>query len=114
VLDPPPDVTHPRVRRGAWPYGRAVSDARPQPSIASTFVLGGLEPLRLVIHHADGSWDFLCNTTDDARFLVTVEADHVFTQFPADLAALRTLPSGSLAEREDPSSDWSVEPYDDE
>ena len=82
-------------------------------SIASTLVLGGMEPLRLVIHHADGSWDFLCNTTDDPGFLVAVHAEHVFEQFPADLTSLRTLAPGFLAERESASDGWSTEPFED-
>ncbi len=84
-----------------------------QLSIASTFVLGGMEPLRLVIHHADGSWDFLCNTTNDATFLVALHAEHVFDQFPADLAALQTLQPGFLAERGSASDQWSIEPFED-
>ena len=83
-------------------------------SIASTFVLDGVEPLRLVIHHADGSWDFLCNTTDDDRYLVAVHAEHVFDQFRADLAALQTLPPGFLAERASVSDGWSTEPFEDD
>ncbi|WP_100502103.1 hypothetical protein [Geodermatophilus chilensis] len=86
----------------------------PQLSIASTFVLGDMEPLRLVIHHADGSWDFLCDTTDDARFLTTVRAEHVFEQFPTDLAALRSLPPGLLTERGSASDVWSTEPFGDD
>ncbi len=85
-----------------------------QLSIASTFVLGGMEPVRLVIHHADGSWDFLCNTTNDARCLVAVHAEHLFEQFPADLASLRSLPPGFLAEREGASGEWFTEPFEDQ
>ena len=73
-----------------------------------------MEPLRLVIHRADGSWDFLCDTTDDARFLVAVHAEHVFDRFPADLAALRALPRGFLAERGSGSEEGSTEPFDDD
>ncbi len=71
-----------------------------------------MEPLRLVIHRADGSWDFLCNTTDDPQFLRTVHAEHVFERFPADLNGLRNLPPGYLAERESRSDSWSTEPFD--
>ncbi len=91
-----------------------MSALEPELSIASMFVLSGMEPSRLVIHHADGSWDFLCNTTDDAAFLAAVHAEHVFDRFPADLAALRTLPPASLAERESASEEWSIETFDDE
>jgi hypothetical protein len=91
-----------------------VSAPEPPLSIASTFVLGGMEPLRLVIHHADGSWDFLCNTTDDAEFLVAVHPDHLFDQFALDLAGLRDLPPGFLAERDSAADEWSTEPFEEE
>lgn len=86
----------------------------PELSTASTFVLDGMEPLRLVIRRADGSWDFLCNTTDDPRFLRTVHADHVFELFPAELAGLCDLPPGYLAERESPTDPWATEPFEDD
>ena len=82
-------------------------------SVASTFVLGGMEPLRLVVHHTDGSWDFLCNTTEDADFLVAVHAAEVFARFPTDLASVQTLPPGCLAVREEPGHDWTIESYHD-
>ena len=96
------------------PEPERVSATESELSIASTFVLGGMEPLRLVIHHADGSWDFLCNTTDDVEFLVTVHAEHVFERFPADLASVRNLPPGFLAERESASGEWSTGPFHDD
>ncbi|WP_158544443.1 hypothetical protein [Blastococcus sp. TBT05-19] len=85
----------------------------PELSIVSTFVLGGMEPVRLVVHHADGSWDFLCNTIDDAGSMVTVHTEHVFERFP-DLLPLRSLPRGFLAERGDVSDEWVTEPFTEE
>ena len=76
--------------------------------IASRFVLSGDEPVRLVIHHGDGTWDFLCNTTSAPADVVTVHAAEVFNRF-ADLAELADLPKGYLAEREDPGAPWHRE-----
>ncbi len=87
---------------------------RSELAITTTFVLGGLEPLRLVVHHEDGSWDFLCNTTSDLKYLQTVHADEMFTRFSNDLAPLRTLARGYLAERDEPGGEWLVEPYTEE
>lgn len=80
-------------------------------SLVSTFVLSGMEPLRLVIHHDDDTWDFLCGTTDDARYLTTIHTDEVFARFGTDLQPLRSLALGHLAEREGPGDEWRVEPY---
>lgn len=80
-------------------------------SLVSTFVLAGMEPLRLVIHHDDGTWDFLCGTTSEARYLKTIHTDEVFAKFGIDLQPLRTLPPGHLAERDGRGDEWHVEPY---
>lgn len=77
-------------------------------AIASRFVLSGEEPLRLVIHHDDGTWDFLCNTTSAPDDLLTVHAQEIFSRYP-ELAELQTLPLGWLAEREEAGDAWRVE-----
>jgi hypothetical protein len=78
------------------------------PAIASVRVLDGSEPVRLVTRHGDGSWDFLCNTTASSQDLVTVHAGHIFELLP-DLAELRDLAPGHLAEREEPGGRWRRE-----
>ena len=80
-------------------------------SLVSTFVLSGMEPLRLIIHHDDDTWDFLCGTTDDDRYLTTMHTDEVFARFGTDVQQLRTLAPGHLAEREDRGDEWRVERY---
>ena len=80
-------------------------------SLVSTFVTSGMELIRLVIHHDDDTWDFLCGTTDDARYLTTIHTDEVFARFGTDLQPLRALALGHLAEREDQADAWRVEPY---
>ena len=76
--------------------------------IASRFVLSGDEPVRLVIHHGGGTWDFLCNTTGASADLVTIHAAHMFDRF-TDLAEVADLPKGYLAEREEPGDRWHRE-----
>ncbi|HWH28211.1 MAG TPA: hypothetical protein VNU26_04480 [Mycobacteriales bacterium] len=83
-------------------------------SFVSTFVWSGMEPLRLVVHGTDDSWQFLCNTTADPQFILTMHADHVFERFALDLQDLSELPRGYLAVRESPSEHWLIEPDDDE
>ena len=103
-----------RTTEAARRYRAVVTDseaARLSLSLVSTFVMAGMEPLRLVIHHDDGTWDFLCNTTADARYLTTIHTDEVFAKFGLDLQSLRTLPPGHLAEREGRGDEWHVEPY---
>lgn len=80
-------------------------------AIASVRVLSGAQPLRLVMRYADGGWAFLCNTTAHVDDLLTVHAHHLFDEFPADLAAIRTLSPGHLAVRERLGATWRIEPY---
>ena len=76
---------------------------------ASLLVLNGAEPLRVVVHDHDGEWQFQCGTTDDPRLIVPVHPEEVFARHP-DIALLRRLARGSLAERDEPGAAWGVEP----
>ena len=76
--------------------------------VASRFVLEGDQPVRLVVHHGDGTWDFLCNTTSAPADLVTVHAAHMFDRFE-DLAEVADLAKGYLAERDEPDDPWHRE-----
>ena len=78
-------------------------------SIVSTRVLDGSEPLRLVVHDDDGSWQFLDGKPVGVDHLISTHAHHLFEEFPADLAALRDLPKGHLAERHGSGGPWRVE-----
>jgi hypothetical protein len=80
-------------------------------AIASVRVLDGSEPLRLVMRYADGGWAYLCNTTAAMEDLVAVHAHHLFDEFAADLAPVRSLPRGPLTVRDDPGHPWRVEEY---
>ena len=86
----------------------------PTAAIVSTFVLDGLEPLRVVVHHNDGDWTFACGTTDEAEHLVTVHAEHMFRRFGCDLFQLRDLQPGHVAERDEPGDEWLTSPYEED
>jgi hypothetical protein len=72
-------------------------------------VLAGTEPIRLVMHNGDGTWDFLCNTTEDPDMIQTVHVREMFDRFAADLTEVRDLPRGWLAERREPGDAWLYE-----
>ncbi|RBY90170.1 hypothetical protein DQ244_11915 [Blastococcus sp. TBT05-19] len=83
-------------------------------SIVSTRVLDGSEPLRLVAHNRDGSWQFLDGTPVDVDHLIATHAHHLFDEFPDELGPLRALPVGHLAARTEPGRPWRVEEFADE
>jgi hypothetical protein len=84
--------------------------SEPTAAIVSTFVLDGLEPLRVVVHHDDGDWTFACGRTDEAEHFVTVHAEHMFRRFGYDLFHLRGLPPRHVAERDAPGDEWLISP----
>jgi hypothetical protein len=55
--------------------------------------------------------DFLCGTTDDARYLLTIHTEEVFAMFGIDLRPLWTLAPGHLAEPDGRGDVWHIEPY---
>ena len=83
-------------------------------AIVSTFVLGGLEPLRMVLHYDDGTWSFSCGTADEADHFVAMHAEHMFSRFGYDLFHLRDLPQGYIAERDAIGDEWAVSPYEED
>jgi hypothetical protein len=76
-------------------------------------VLDGTEPLRLVVRNSDGSWQFLDGLPVDVDHLISTHAHHLFDEFPVDLAPLRGLRAGHLAERTGPGLPWRVEEFAD-
>jgi hypothetical protein len=80
-------------------------------SIVSTRIVDGSEPLRVVAHNPDGSWQFLDGRPVDADHLISTHAHHLFDEFPEDLAPLVDLPVGRIAERYEPGFPWRVEVY---
>lgn len=83
-------------------------------AIVSTVVLGGLEPLRVVVHYDDDTWSFSCGTAVEADYFVTMHAEHMFSRFGYDLLHLRELPQAYIAEREAPGYEWVISPYEEE
>lgn len=105
----------PKKRRRGRPAPRHHACRRQEPlSIVSTRVLDGSEPLRLVVHNGDGSWQFLDGGPVDVDHLISAHAHHLFDEFPGDLAPLVDLPVGRLAERYGPGSPWRIEVYAEE
>ena len=99
----------PEKRRTRRPVPRRQHSCGRHPlSIASTRVVDGSEPLRLVVHERDGSWQFLDGLPVDMDHLITTHAHHLFDEFPDDLAALVDLPPGHLAERPGPGFPWRI------
>ena len=80
-------------------------------AVASTFVLDGLQPLRMVVHHGDGTWTFCCGTTAEAAHFVTVHAGGMFRRYGYDLFHLRDLPAGHIAERNERGDEWLIAAY---
>jgi len=69
-------------------------------------------PVKLVIHHVDGGWQFVCGEHDhpmDCNDFEPVGIDHLVDRQP-DLAQLPPLQTGTLAERvcERGSQFWQV------
>ncbi len=77
-------------------------------ALASTFVLGGLEPPRIVVHYEDDTWSFTCGTATADEHFLTLHAKHVFRQFGYDLFHLRGLPPGSVATRDERGDEWVI------
>ena len=101
----------PKRRRRRRPVRAHDHGSQERWAIASVRVINRDQPVRLVMRYADGGWAFLCNTTTHPDDLITVHKHHLFDEFPGDLAALRPLPPGHLAERVGPGHPWHIEPY---
>ena len=66
-------------------------------------------------HDHDGDWQFSCGTIDpeDVDSWVTLHVHHVLERDPT-LHSLGALEVGWAAYRDDPSSPWDTEPYDED
>ena len=89
----------------AWPFDDAPNPA----SITTRQVLDGA-PILLVTHDADdGSWQFLCGTTDDPADARVVGLGDMYKRDPT-LAALADLPEGWRASRASATLPWQRRP----
>lgn len=68
-------------------------------------------PVRLVIHHEDGDWQFLCGESDHHHDKPTfVGVSHLF-QRDESLESIIDLNKGFEAERATVESEWVIRPY---
>ena len=97
-----------RPRRRPVPHRQHSCGRRERLSIASTRVVDGSEPVRLVVHALDGSWQFLDGLPTDVDHLMLTHAHHLFDDLSKDLGPLRHLPVGHVAERQGPGFPWRI------
>jgi hypothetical protein len=88
-----------------WPF----EDARNTASITTAQILAGTHPILLVTHDSDdGTWQFLCGTTDQSEDGRVVGLGSVVDRDPS-VAELADLPLGWRAWRESPTKPWHRE-----
>ncbi len=78
--------------------------------IAACSVVEHREPVRLVVHYADGTWLVSCGAAESPDEFTTVHVRHLFDDPVLLLRSLRELPPGHGAWREDPSYAWEIAP----
>jgi hypothetical protein len=89
----------------SWPFADAPNTA----SITTRQVLEGA-PILLVTHDSDdGSWQFLCGTTDDPADAKVVGLGRIYAR-DATLGELADLPEGWRAWRGSPVVPWERGP----
>ena len=93
-----------------WPFEDAPNTA----SITTVHVLNQTHPILLVTHDADdGTWQFLCATTNDPKDGRIVGLDCALGLDPS-LAELADLPLGWRAWRDAPGQPWRRQATDPE
>ncbi len=93
ILAPPHDHQH------VW--------ERPE-VVVSAYVLNGLEPIRMVIHHEAGDWSVLCGTVDNIADVVSKPLSWLLTH-PELGQVARTLPTGTMLTRDGAHQAWVQE-----
>ena len=89
-----------------WPFEDAPNTA----SITTRQVLEAGAPILRVTHDADdGSWQFLCGTTDDPADARVIGLGRMYAR-DATLGELADLPEGSQAWRAAPDQPWQRGP----
>ena len=89
----------------AWPF----EDSRNTASITTRQVLDGA-PVLLVTHDDDdGSWQFLCGTTDDPADARVVGLGQMYSRDPS-LGEVADLPEGWRAWRASSGGQWERSP----
>ncbi|MDP9432067.1 MAG: hypothetical protein M3P91_04990 [Actinomycetota bacterium] len=67
----------------------------------------GREPLRHVLHDADGDWQFLCGTTVSPQDVLVVPLEEVLARYP-QAAGLHDLPVGTAASYDEATRQWQL------
>jgi hypothetical protein len=89
-----------------WPF-KEPAETR---AYTTRFVLDKDFPILIVLHQHDGSWEFLCGTTEkakDAREIFLGEA----VELDSRLREVADLPVGWRAYRDSPEAPWMQEPF---
>jgi len=91
-----------------WPFADAPNTA----TITTVNVLDGRSPILLVTHDTDdGSWQFLCGSTDDPSDGRVVALASI-VDLDVTVAELSDLPLGWRAWRDSPQLPWKREARD--
>jgi hypothetical protein len=90
---------------GSWPFADKPNTA----SITTRQVLEGAPVLRVTHDADDGSWQFLCGTTDDTADGRVVGLGEMYAR-DATLGELADLPEGWRAWRAAPGLPWARGP----
>ncbi len=77
--------------------------------VVSIYVLNGMEPVRMVIHHAVGDWSVLCGTVEDPREAIGKPRSWLIDH-PELGPIARSLPPGTMVTRDGPDEPWVREP----
>lgn len=83
-------------------------------SVVCPHVFISERPVRLLIHHADGTWQATCGARDhsaDCSDFTVIGLNHLFERQP-DIAAFETLGPDQIAEWSD--GQWVVSGFDDD
>jgi hypothetical protein len=81
-------------------------------TVVCPHVLTNERPVRLLIHHGDGTWQATCGQRDhaeDCSDFEVVGINHLFERQP-DMTALATLPPNYISDWSD--GRWTVSPFD--
>jgi hypothetical protein len=88
----------------AWPVS-------PDKLILTTKKVNEGHPVRYVIHHSDGDWQFLDGEDVSEEDAVVLHLRHVVDSHP-EVKSLTDLSAGWQAWRDDEESDWKRGPED--
>lgn len=107
ILEREPVILRPDAgpRDPAWPFALPHS----QFAITSRQVATGKEPIRYVGRFADGSYQFVCETTEDEEDIVRTTFGWLYDHDPSIKAAAKLKP-GKAIHRTEPGAKWRPAP----